>query len=323
MDWLEVSVATDSGGAEAVAELMDRYCRGRAVIETPVDCFEHDLPAASVSWPVIVKTYLPLDDSAAEVRRCLEGELLDLGQVYSIADPTVRTLAERDWTEAWREQYDLQRIGRRTVIVPAWEDHEPVGHELVISLEPGMAFGTGLHPTTRQCLVMMEEGFVQGCTVLDVGTGSGVLAIAAAKVGARSGLALDADPMAVQVASQNVLANAVDSRVRVEHRSLAGSVRDGLLPQRFGGNGVLPLPVLEDGHFDLVTVNILAHVIIGMAPALAGRLTQGGRLVAAGIVDDQEIEVTDALRAAGLIVSERSQDGDWVCLVAEQRYSLC
>ncbi len=316
MDWLEFSVVTDGEAAEAVVELFNRHGRGGAVVETSIDCFEHELASASASSGVIVKTYLPADDTASTSRRRLEEGLWHLSQLYPIPRPSVRTLAEEDWATAWRKQYHSIRAGRNIQIVPAWEDHVPVDGEVVIWLEPGMAFGTGLHPTTRQCLALMEEGFAQGCTVLDVGTGSGVLAIAAAKLGACSVLALDADPSAVQVARENVVANAVDDRVRVEHRSLAGSVRDGLLPRRFGGDGVLTLPVLEEGLFELVTANILAQVIAGMAPALADRLAPGGRLVAAGIIDGQEAGVADALHAAGIVVTQRSQDGDWVCLVA-------
>ena len=314
MDWLELSVATDSVGAEVVAELMDRYGWGRSVVETPVDCFEHELPAASVSWPTIVKTYLPLDDSAADARRRLEGELLILGQEYPIADPTVRTLAERDWTEAWKEQYDLQRIGRHTVIVPAWEDYAPAPGEVVIRLEPGMAFGTGLHATTRLCLKALEDQIVQGCDVLDVGTGSGVLAITAAKLGARSVLALDADPSAVTVARENAAMNGVADRVSVRHGTLPGGQAG---PQHSTPSGGLEL--LENGYFDLILINILAPVIVGLASGLAARLVSKGRVIAAGLIESQEQEVMDAFRSEGLRPVGRSQEDEWVLLVAQGR----
>jgi ribosomal protein L11 methyltransferase len=314
LDWLEVSVATDNKGAEAVAEVLDRYGWGQAVVEMPVDCFEHELPAVSVSSPVIVKTYLPLDDSAADVRRRLEGELLTLGQVYPIADPTVCTLAERDWTEAWKEQYHLQRIGRRTVIVPAWEEYAPAPGEVVIRLEPGMAFGTGLHATTRLCLKAMEEQIAPGWDVLDVGTGSGVLAIAAAKLGARSVLALDADPVAVAVARENAAMNAVADQVSVRHGTLPGG---HAVPRHFATAEGLEL--LESGHFDLILINILAPVIIGKASDLAARLVPMGRVIASGLIESQEQEVTDAFRSGGLWPVGRSQEEEWVTLVAQRR----
>jgi ribosomal protein L11 methyltransferase len=314
LDWLEVSVATDSRGVEAVTELFDRHGWGQAVVETLVDCFEHELPAASVSWPVRVKTYLPLDDSAADVRQRLEAELFHLRQIYPMADPAVRTLAERDWTEAWKEQYHLQRIGRRTVIVPAWEDYAPAPGEIVIRLEPGMAFGTGLHATTRLCLQALEDQIEPGWDVLDVGTGSGVLAIAAAKLGARSVLALDADSTAVTVARENVVMNAVADQVSVRHGTLPGG---DVVPRHFATAGGPEL--LESGHFDLVLINILAPVIIGMASDLVARLVPRGRVIAAGLIESQEQEVLDAFRSKGLGPLGRNQDEEWVLLVAGRR----
>jgi ribosomal protein L11 methyltransferase len=314
LDWLEVSVATDSAGAEAVAELLGRFGWGQAVIETPVDCFEHELPDASASRPVLVKTYLPLDDAAADLRRQLERELLNLGQVYPIADPSIRALAERDWTEAWKEQYHLQRIGRRTVIVPAWENYAPAPGEIVIRLEPGMAFGTGLHATTRLCLKALEDRIVPGWDVLDVGTGSGVLAIAAAKLGARSVLALDADPAAVTVARENAAMNAVADQVSVRHGTLPGG---DAVPRHFGTGGGLPL--LESGSFDLIVINILAAAIVGMASGLVARLAPMGHVIAAGLIESQEQEVIDAFRGEGLGPVGRGQEDEWVTLVAQRK----
>lgn len=313
MDWLEVSVATDCTGAEIVAELLGRYGWGQAVIEMPVDCLEHELPAASISCPVFVKTYLPLDDSAAGVRRRLEEELSNLGQVYSLANPSIRTLAETDWTEAWKEQYHLQRIGRRTVIVPAWEDYAPAPGEIVIRLEPGMAFGTGLHATTRLCLKALEDQIAPSWQVLDVGTGSGVLAIAAAKLGARSVLALDADPTAVIVARENAAMNAVLDRVSVQYGTLPGG--HAVPPQFVTGGG---LPLLESGYYDLILINILAPVIVGMASALAARLVPMGHVIAAGLIESQEQAVLDAFRGVGLWPVGRGQEDDWVALVAQR-----
>jgi ribosomal protein L11 methyltransferase len=177
-----------------------------------------------------------------------------------------------------------------------------------------MAFGTGLHPTTRLSLVALEDS-VAGRAVLDVGTGSGVLAIAAAKLGARSVLAVDADPIAVRVAGDNVAMNQVGSQVEVRHGSLPGTpVED--MPARF--QVAEGLELLEVGCFDLVLVNILAPVIVAMAPALAARLRPGGRLIAAGLIEAQEAQVVAALTAQDLSIVERSQEGDWVALVAKR-----
>ncbi len=312
MNWLEISVEADGEAAEAVAELFGRIGRGGVVVERLVDCFEQDLPALPPPDMVIVKTYLPLDGTADELRRRLEEGLWHLGQIYPLPEPVIRPLQEEDWAEAWKRQYHLQRIGQRTVIVPAWEEYVPLPGEVTIRLEPGMAFGTGLHPTTRLCLQALEAHLVPGSSVLDVGTGSGVLAIAAAKQGARSVLALDADPIAIGVARENVIRNGVDGIVTVQHGSLPGGED---VPVHFVMEQ--PLSLLEAGQFDLVLVNILAPVIVGMAPALAARLSPGGRVIAAGLIESQERDVVQALQAQNLQIIERAQEKDWVLLVAQ------
>jgi len=311
--WLEVSVTADPETAEAVVELFNRYGRGQAVVEMPVDCFEYELEESGPPESVIVKAYLPLDGSAAEAQSRLEEGIWHLGQIYPLPEPVFRELAEEDWTEAWKEQYHRLHVGQRIVIVPAWEAYSPAPDQVVIRLEPGMAFGTGLHPTTRLCLETMEEWLVPGSTVLDVGTGSGVLAIAAVKLGAGPVLAIDADPVAVRVAAENVAANGTEGRVEVRHASLPGGET---VPLHFESDG---LALLYEGQYDLVVINILAPVITGMAPALAARTRSGGRLIAAGLIEDQEQDVADALRSQGLSIVGRSQEKDWVCLAAERR----
>lgn len=312
LDWLEVSITTDGEAAEAVVELFNRYGRGHAVVETPVDCFEYELSTSPPPSTVIVKTYLLCDGSEVAARRRLEEGLWHLGQVYPIPDPVVRSVREEDWAEAWKQQYHLQRIGQRTVIVPAWEEYEAAPNEIVIRLEPGIAFGTGLHPTTRLCLRLLEEHAVPGIDVLDVGTGSGILAIAAAKLGARSVVALDADVAAVNVARENVAMNNASERVSVRHGTLSGG---DAVPLNFVPDSSLQL--LDKGWFDLVLINILAPVIISVAAGLVARLAPAGRVIAAGLIESQEVEVTNALRAVGLGIVERVQEKDWIALVAQ------
>jgi ribosomal protein L11 methyltransferase len=311
--WLEISVATDPETAEAVVELFNRHGHGQAVVETPIDCFEYELDQCSSLSDVVVKTYLPLDASADRARRQLEEGLWHLGQIGSLPEPVFRELQEEDWAEAWKEQYHRLHVGKHIVIVPAWEGYDPEEGEPVIRLEPGMAFGTGLHPTTRLCLVAVEEELRCGADVLDVGTGSGVLAIAAVKLGAGSVLAIDADPVAAKVAAENVAANGVQTEVMVRHASLPGGEA---VPRHFDSDD---LQLLREGEYDLVVINILAPVIAGMAPALAARTRKGGRLIAAGLIESQEGDVVSTLQSQGFSILGRSQEKDWVCLVAERR----
>ena len=331
MEWLEFSVTADSETAEAVIELFNRYGHGGAVVETPVDCLEDELARAAPPARVIVRAYLPLDQALLEQARDSEGKdarqrleegLWHLSQIRFLPPVEIRRLAEEDWANAWKKQYHVLRIGHRTRIVPAWEEYEPLSGEVVVRLEPGMAFGTGLHPTTRLCLQALETYVMPGCTVLDVGTGSGVLAIAAAKLGARSVLALDTDPVAVGVAGENVARNVVADVVTVRHGSLAGSARPWLVTDPATG---LPLSaakggslfLLDTGRFDLVVANILAPVIVGMAAGLAARTAERGHVIVSGLIASQELEVGAALLGQGLEFAHAAQESDWVAIVME------
>jgi ribosomal protein L11 methyltransferase len=312
LDWLEFSVEADGEAAEAVLELFNRYGQGGAVVEIAVDCLEGELSTAPMPSVVTIKAYLPVDEAVPGLRRRLEEGLWHLGRLYPIPEPLIRELAEEDWANAWKRQYQPLRIGRKILIVPAWQAPIPESDRIIIQLEPGMAFGTGLHPTTRLCLEALESTLAPANVVLDVGTGSGVLAIAAAKLGARSVLALDADPVAVTVARENVMSNAVTQQITVQHGTLPGGGGS------FGLAGATQPIMLDGGEFDLVVINILAPVIIGMAPALAARTVPGGRLIAAGLVEGQEADVVRALLEQDFQLVGRTQETDWVALVAKR-----
>ncbi len=284
--WLEVSVTVENETAEAVAEVLSRYAYRGVAIE-----------AGPEGWnvgPVIVRAYIPADDELRAKKRRVEEALWHLGQIRAIPAPTFQFVAEADWAEAWKERLSVLHLGQHIVIRPSWLDYAPVPGDVVIQLDPGMAFGTGLHPTTQMCLAALEELVSSGTQVLDLGTGSGILAIAAAKLGAGRVLAVDNDPVAVKTARGNVVVNGVQEIV---------SVRGGSLPE-------------VSGSYDLVVVNILAKVIVEMARGgLAVRVRPGGTLIAAGIIADQEPEVVTALEWGGLTLAERRQSEDWVCLM--------
>ncbi|MEA3377052.1 MAG: 50S ribosomal protein L11 methyltransferase, partial [Chloroflexota bacterium] len=262
MEWLEVGVEVDAEAAEAVAEVLSRYVDRGVAIE-----------AGPEGWhvgPVVVRAYLPHDDQLWEKRKQIEEGLWHLGQIRFIPEPSFRSVAEEDWTEAWKKRLTVLHIGERIVIQPSWLDYDPRSEDIVIRLDPGMAFGTGLHPTTQMCLRALEEFVQPGAEMLDVGTGSGILAIAAAKLGARSVLAVDNDPQAVAVARSNVVGNDVGQRVCVER---------GSLPE-------------ISGSYDLVVVNILARVIVELVEeGLSERMRPSAVLITAGITVDKASEV--------------------------------
>ncbi|MCS7178070.1 MAG: 50S ribosomal protein L11 methyltransferase [Anaerolineae bacterium] len=287
MDWLEVSVGTTGEGAEAVAEVLSRFAPRGVALEAGPEGF-----AAGI---ITVRAYIPADDRLPQTRRRVEEALWHLAQILPLPAPSFRLIPEADWAEAWKQHLTILHVGRRLVIRPSWLPYTPAEGEVVVELDPGMAFGTGTHPTTQMCLLALEEHVRPGARVLDLGTGSGILAIAAAKLGARRVLALDTDPQAVAVARENIRRNGVADRVRVAR---------GSLPQAFG-------------RFDLVVVNILARVLVEMAEqGLARRLALEGRLVAAGLLAGQEDEVRNAFQQAGLSVVGRQQIEDWVALEA-------
>jgi len=215
-----------------------------------------------------------------------------------VPEPLLRELAEANWAEAWKEHFAPLEIGERWWVVPAWID--PLGVDLppgarVIRLDPGMAFGTGLHPTTQLCLVALETAVQPGAAVLDVGTGSGILAIGAARLGARRVLGVDIDAKAVEIAAANAALNGVAIEL------VAGSVE-----------------LIGEERFDVTVANILAGTIIELARALAARVRPGGRLIVSGILAEQAEAVRGALEATGLNLSSELASGDWVALVARR-----
>jgi ribosomal protein L11 methyltransferase len=217
-----------------------------------------------------------------------------------IGELRTRVIHEEDWAEAWKAHFPVLRVGRRLVIRPTWRRHRSKPGDVVLALDPGMAFGTGLHPTTRLCLALVEDladsGLLAGVRVLDVGCGSGILAIAAARLGAASVLGLDPDPIAIESTSANARRNRLVRRVRARQ----GSIPSG------------------DGPYDVVLANLVASLLVELAPGLRDELGPGGTIVASGIFVDREDEVRRAFESAGLRVGGRRAEGDWVALEASR-----
>ena len=277
--WLELAVEVPREAEEAAADILRRYAPRGVAIEPAGRC-------------VVVKAYLPDSGDIARQRQAVRRALASL-------PATVRTrwLREEDWTEAWKAFFPVLHVSQRLVICPTWRRYRARAGEAVIRLDPGMAFGTGQHPTTLMCLRALEEVVQPGADVLDLGTGSGILALATARLGAASVLALDTDPQAVRAARQNARLNALEAIVRVEEGALDDT----------------PSP------FDVIAANISASVIIEVAGAMAAALKPGGVLIAGGFIEDTAASIAAALTAAGLSVEHTLSDGDWRTHVARRR----
>jgi len=292
--WVEISVEVERDALDDVVGLLGRYCSGGAVVE--------DVPSDTARRTVI-KGFLPVWDE--ETRQKLEIALLLLSRSAPISEPSVTVLEPENWAESWKAFFPPQHIGEHTVVVPTWHQYDPAPGEVIIHLDPGMAFGTGLHATTRLCLIAVECYLQPGARVLDVGTGSGILSIAAALQGAAAVDAIDVDSVSVHVAADNASLNGVADRVRVS----LGTV---------GGRGRHDVPRHRATGYDLVLANILAEVIIDLAEGLAAAVRPGGLLVGSGIIAEKTDAVAEALEGAGIAILAREQEGDWVALVGRR-----
>jgi ribosomal protein L11 methyltransferase len=299
MNWLEVSLTVNGEAAEAVADVLTRFAPEGVAIEgiqfevTPDD---HGVPVGDV----IVRAYLAADDQLVATRAKLEEALWHLGQLLPLPAPTYQPIANKDWSESWKANFQPIRVGKRLMIVPAWLNPALDPDDIPIRLDPGMAFGTGTHPTTQLCLAAIEKHLRPDQAVLDLGTGSGILAIAAAKLGSGPVWALDIDAEAVRVARENARANQVAERLRVESGSLAEVLR---------ANYQAPF----------VVANILTRVLNDMLnQGLARTLMPGGLLVLSGILESQAYEVLAHLTTHSLTVLAQERSDDWVALIARR-----
>ncbi|MCG9967041.1 50S ribosomal protein L11 methyltransferase [Pelotomaculum terephthalicicum JT] len=306
MDWLEITVRTLPGTVEAVAGLFEELKSGGVVIEDPAVILryaaethpdEWGIPGtvSGHSWP-LVKSYFPADQDL-DRRLCDFRQALERLALSPAPEVSTRRVADEDWANAWRAYYKPVRAGQRLVVKPCWEEWNRKEGDLVIEMEPGMAFGCGTHSTTLLCLRLLERHVRSGATVYDVGTGSGILAVAAAKLGAGRVTATDLDETACRVALENVARNQVAGIVRV----VQGNLLD-----------------LVEGQADLIVSNIIADVIISLAPYASRALVPGGVLIASGIIRGRAAEVHAAMEAYGLAVRDQLGEGHWVAFVGEK-----
>src|SRR5579859_6156686 len=218
MRWLELSVQTHPEAVESVSELLSRYTPGGIAIEEAIELVDEGQEYRVLAGrPVQVHAYLPIDGKEQEARQQVAEGLWHLSSLgkHFVGDLQTRIVNEEDWANAWKDYFHVTHIGKRLVIRPSWRAYTPTGDEVVLELDPGMAFGTGLHPTTRLCLEEVEHRTKAGIRVLDVGTGSGILALAAAKLGAASVYCIDNSSVAVESAAANVAINDLSDKVTV------------------------------------------------------------------------------------------------------------
>ncbi len=311
MKWFEIAIHTTNEAVEPVSNILHEAGASGVVIEDPLELVKerenvfgeiYQLnPADYPDEGVIVKAYMPVTSFLAETIEAIRDSInnlssydIDLGQnAVSISE-----VHEEDWATAWKKYYHPVKISERFTIVPTWEEYKPVSSdELIIELDPGMAFGTGTHPTTVMCIQALEQTVQKDDLVVDVGTGSGVLSISSALLGAKHIQALDLDEVAVESAKMNIKLNKVQDRIDVSQ----GNLLDGV-----------------DQQADVVVANILAEVIMRFTDDVAKVVKPGGYFIASGIIQPKKEDVKHAIISSGFTIDETIQMEDWVAFIAKR-----
>jgi ribosomal protein L11 methyltransferase len=293
MQVVEISIRADAESAEALASAFTEYAYGGAVIEQVVTPERGE--TLDAARPFTVRAFLLRDETLDEKRRAIERAVWAYSMLRPVGEIETRELAEEDYANAWKKFYSVLHVGKRTVIKPSWLEYTPQPGEILIELDPGMAFGTGLHPTTRLCLAALEDYLTPGMQVLDIGTGSGILAIGAAKLGAAHIDARDIDPIAVETAQKNVTASGLDDVITVARGSVTIQA---------------PLHL-----YDMVIANIFADTIADLAPAMMSQLKRDGVFIGSGILVERAHLVEQAMAAQPVTLVETRQEDDWLVMV--------
>ncbi len=306
-NWLEVSLNVDGELAEAVADVLARFAPNGVVTEQGVR-FVNDEDEGTPTGPISVRAYLVADEHLDETRQKLEESLYYLGMIQPLPTPTFTAIADQNWMEAWKTRYQPIPIGKKLMIVPVWMD-SPEPKRLSIKIDPGMAFGTGTHPTTQLCLELLETVFDQKTLLntryspnaIDLGCGSGILSVAALKLGAAQVLGVDIDEAAVKNSRENAENNGVSSEAFILGLGSVTEIKAGKFP-------ITQAP--------LVLANILAPILIRLFDmGMADLVAPGGEIILSGILDHQATDVTASAEKHGLTFVEQRQIADWVALL--------
>lgn len=304
MDWLEVSLTVTAEAEETVADWLTQFTpEGVSSTAAGMEIISEELGIARLAGPVTLHAYLPTDATLEAKRAEVEAALLQLAPEIIVEAPRFTLVSSAYWAESWKVHYQPVRVGRRLMVIPAWLNPPLAPDDVPLRMDPGMAFGTGTHPTTQLCLAALEAYLHPGQTMLDLGTGSGILSIAAAKLLAGPIVALDIDDDAVRVARENCAANGVTDQIRVEKGSLTE-----VLAGQFGAV-----------EFPLVVANILPLVLVRLfEQGLARCVAPGGIIILSGILEEQGALVREAAEKQGLQFVAQEQCETWVAQVARR-----
>lgn len=310
MKWIEVKIKTTTEAVEAVSNIMYEAGVGGLVIEDPNDILmksqneddwdyiDPELLETNFEG-VIVKGYFPegenLIDKVELIRQNVE-QIPQYNLDKGLGEVTTSEVNDEDWTHTWKKHYKPKRIGNRIVVKPSWEEYIKEDQEIIIELDPGMAFGTGTHETTIMCLQQLEKYVKDSDEVIDVGCGTGILAIGAAKLGAKKVIAVDLDEASVKVSNENIVSNKVDHIVEVRHGNLVDVVNE---------------------KSDIVISNIIAEIIVKLVADIHKVLKNDGIFITSGIILDKIQMVKDALMTKGMEVIDVITMGEWACIVSK------
>lgn len=313
MKWCEITIQTSHEAVELIAEIFRDLGASGVVIEDPELVNDYitsgkwdytDIPIAKETEVVVEKAYLPVNGELEGRIQTLQQEIKALESRGVNTAPAVLTTAElqdEDWSDTWKQYFHTEKPGERVVIKPTWEEYEPKDDEVVIELDPGAAFGTGTHATTSMCIRQLEKLVKPGMTIFDVGTGSGILSIISAKLGAKNIQAVDYDDSVLKIVEENLEQNNVQDIISVAQSDLMQNVH---------------------GKAELVIANIIADIIIRLFDQLDEHLEQGGTLLTSGIIEDRIEDVLAAAEKHGYGVVERLENKGWACIIFKRKADM-
>ena len=289
MKWIELSVVADSELIDPLVQIFDRYSKNGVVLENVGENIEYSNNATKV------RTYLKSDTDYEIVFNQIDIGVRLLAHVGEVSELSKRVLNEKEWHESWKKHFSILEVGKTLAIVPSWLKSKKVNRKIVIELDPGMAFGTGHHLTTRMCLEMLET-LVKPChAVLDLGCGSGILSIASAKMGSEKVIGIDNDETAIKVARENIKINGIGDSVSIS-------------------NGSVPNKNIDKYSNDIVVANISSKVILDLSKEITEYLKPKGYLLISGFLDNTESEIIDVFKKLNLNVVSKLGTADWVAL---------